>query len=118
MINAPTWHSVESSVFHQHGGCLTGRRIKADDRLQGSGDKPLCEACATLGAADAAAGDRGAIGSAAADIFAHKPAKRLRVPVPRHRRRRDPWLWEPPVAAEPQPAEAAPDAAPPAKQDR
>jgi len=45
----PRWHSSHAAVHHDDNRCLEGRVIKLSDLRSGSGGRPLCAKCESLG---------------------------------------------------------------------
>jgi hypothetical protein len=39
------WHSILSNVHHNNTECNTGNNIEAENRRDGTGNKPLCAEC-------------------------------------------------------------------------
>jgi hypothetical protein len=39
----------ERDVYHDHGGCPAGRRIKPEHRRAGTDNRPRCKECIDLG---------------------------------------------------------------------
>jgi hypothetical protein len=47
------WHSVKDSdrpVYHDNTECTEGNNIEAENRREGTGNRPKCEHCARLDA--------------------------------------------------------------------
>ena len=42
------WHSRLSAVHHDNDSCNTGNNIESENRVSGTGGKPLCAECARL----------------------------------------------------------------------
>ena len=42
------WHSRLTNVHHNNTNCNTGNNIERENRLSGTGGKPLCKECARL----------------------------------------------------------------------
>jgi len=42
------WHSANSDVYHNNPNCQTGHSIAAENVVQGTGGKALCEECERL----------------------------------------------------------------------
>ena len=40
------WHSSEAKVHHDNARCTQGKRVTK--RVEGTGEKPLCQECARL----------------------------------------------------------------------
>ena len=49
VAKAPSWHSSRAAVHHDDNRCLEGRVIKLSDLRSGSGGRPLCAKCESLG---------------------------------------------------------------------
>jgi hypothetical protein len=42
------WHAATSDVYHNNSDCKTGRGVAQEERLSGTGGKPLCRECTEL----------------------------------------------------------------------
>jgi hypothetical protein len=49
LATAPRWHSSRAAVHHDNNRCLEGYVIKLSDLRSGSGGRPLCAKCESLG---------------------------------------------------------------------
>ena len=49
IAKAPPWHSSLAAVHHDDNRCLEGYVIKLSDLRSGSGGRPLCAKCESLG---------------------------------------------------------------------
>jgi hypothetical protein len=54
LTTAPQWHSSRAAVHHDNNRCLEGYVIKLSDLRSGSGGRPLCAKCESLGESAAA----------------------------------------------------------------
>lgn len=43
------WHSILRNVHHNRSECTEGNNIEPRYRQEGTGDKPLCSHCRSLG---------------------------------------------------------------------
>ena len=48
MPRTSPWHSIKAQVHHNNTECYAGNNIESKNRRQGTGGKPLCQACAEL----------------------------------------------------------------------
>lgn len=48
MPRAFPWHSKKSSTYHNNTACSVGKKIRRENRREGTGGKPLCQECAQL----------------------------------------------------------------------
>jgi len=49
LIAAPRWHSSRAAVYHDDNRCYEGYLIKLSDLRSGSGGRPRCAKCESLG---------------------------------------------------------------------
>lgn len=48
MPRIPAWHSMKQPYHHNNGMCVPTSRIAPQDRIAGTGNKPLCPSCQKL----------------------------------------------------------------------
>jgi hypothetical protein len=52
MAKTSAWHSKlpnDPFVYHNDTDCNTGNNIEEENRVEGTGNRPLCKECADLG---------------------------------------------------------------------
>lgn len=49
-MTVPTWNTIEQMCFHNNPKCPSGKKIKPEQRNEGTGKKTLCPNCAKLNA--------------------------------------------------------------------
>jgi len=47
--NSPEYPPQHRNVYHDRDDCPDGRRIKQQDRVSGTGNRPRCKECIKLG---------------------------------------------------------------------
>ena len=47
--NSPEYPPRHRNVYHDHDDCPTGREIKREHRVAGTGNRPRCDDCIRLG---------------------------------------------------------------------
>jgi hypothetical protein len=42
------WHSKESTAYHDNSQCSEAKKVPPSKRLDGTGQKPMCQECGKL----------------------------------------------------------------------